>query len=163
MLGGDSKRMMMKGNSAILACSCPNKASLSLKPTIISPNTDWLTERNDCSSERPEEKRERWGTWLLGNETHTFFIPLKHTQFIRLVHCILVSTPIHLRDNVCTDARMHKQNLKMFSGTLPLHLQSFHLLFQELYCASCMKWSYFPFWKIYNTVDAERNPLLAAF
>lgn len=34
------KRMMMKGSCAILSRSFPNKATISLKPTIISPNSD---------------------------------------------------------------------------------------------------------------------------
>lgn len=37
MLGGDGKRMMMKGNSAILTLSSTNKAALSPKPLYNFP------------------------------------------------------------------------------------------------------------------------------
>lgn len=39
MLGGDSERMMMKGNCAILAFSGTNKAVFSQNLTIICPKT----------------------------------------------------------------------------------------------------------------------------
>lgn len=59
MLGGDSKRVMMKANSTILALSSTNKAALSPKRHCNFPK-HWLTDkqRNVCSSERPQERRE---------------------------------------------------------------------------------------------------------
>lgn len=135
MLGGDSERMMMKGNSAILACSCPNKATLSLKPTIISPNTDWLTERNDYFSEGAEERRgEWWETWPPGNERHALYFHIHASSALYSCKQAGTLTEIDAR----TDARMHKWNLKMFPGTPPLYLPFFYLLLEELYCANCI-------------------------